>query len=190
MNKFNLIGFLSLFATTAVANPVITERITYYKIYGTTAEQLRAQMNELGPVDHDKRVDAKTSWFINWSYQWHYDNPSQNPCYVTSVKVTGDITYLLPEWANESEGNSPLKTQWAIYIKNLFTHEGGHAQNAKLAAIEIERALLSVQPQASCKALQNNLESTAKGFLAIHNAWDIKYDLDTDHGKKQGAVFP
>lgn len=190
MNKLITACFLSLLTTIATADPAATERTTYYKINGTTADQLRAQMNMQGPLDHDKQVDGKTSWYVKWSYQWRYDSPSQNPCYVTSVKVTADVTYLVPEWVNQNQGTPELQTKWNNFSKSLLAHEQDHGKNGKLAATEIEKALKGIQPQSSCKALQDKLEGAAKKILSDHNAWDTKYDIDTDHGKKQGANFP
>lgn len=179
-----------LLTAVATAMPVITERTDFYKIKGTTASELRAQMNALGPLDKTRRFDAKTNWYITWRYNWRYDSPSQNPCYVTTVQVSGDISYIFPEWINQNQANPALQIKWKTYFSNLTTHEQGHANNGKQTAAEIEKALLNVQPQVNCTVLDNTLDAAAKKVLAQHNAWDIQYDADTDHGKKQGAVFP
>lgn len=190
MNKIRQTCCLLLLTASAVAAPVINEHETFYRISGSTVDDLRMQMNTLSPLDHGQRVDATTSWYVNWRYNWHYDHPSQNPCYVTSVQVTADITYLYPEWINEDDGDDMLQAKWNNYLNQLAAHEQGHANNGRQAAIEIEKSLLNVQPQTSCSALQGMLETTAKNIITQHNAWDVKYDRDTDHGKKQGAIFP
>lgn len=190
MKNSILMGCLMLLTSIASAMPVMTERTNYYKIKGITANELRVQMNALGPLDGTIRVDAKTTWYITWRYNWRYDNPTQNPCYVTSVQVSGDITYLYPEWVNQKDAVPALQTKWNNYLNALTMHEKGHADNGKQTATEIEKALLSVQPQVNCTVLDNTLDAAAKKVLAQHNAWDRQYDADTDHGKKQGAVFP
>ncbi len=190
MKRPIFVAGLLLLTSLATASPTITEHTTYYKISGDTPAELRTQMNTLGPSDHATRVDAKTSWYITWHYNWHYDTPSHNPCYVTNVQVRGNITYLLPEWINQDQGNSALQTNWNNYLRNLTNHEQGHANNGKQAAIEIEKALLNVPPQDNCMVLENRLNAAAKKVIEEHNAWDVQYDADTSHGKKQGAIFP
>lgn len=184
------ISLIYCLSSTISAQPVVNEHESDYQISGNTADQLRAEMKALGPMTSSGRFDAKTDWFIHWHYNWHYDNPSQNPCYVTSVSVSADITHFMPQWINKSAGTPELQDKWNTFITNLTTHEHGHDINGRQAANDIEKALMSTPAQSNCSALQAALERNAKNLVAQHNDWDVKYDVDTQHGKTQGAVFP
>jgi predicted secreted Zn-dependent protease len=172
------------------AAPSFTEHQTYYKINGKTAEELRSQMTNVGPLDGETHVDAKTSWNVTWNFTWHYDTPYQNPCYLTSIHVNTDITYLYPDWINQAEGNPALQTKWKDYLATLDSHEKEHANNGKLAGEEIEKALKNLPQMPNCKVLQDTVNETAKKIISQHNEWDIKHDTETQYGKSQGAVFP
>jgi predicted secreted Zn-dependent protease len=172
------------------ATPEIYFSQTYYKIKGYTAEELRKQLNLLGPVNKGKRYDAYLSWYINWNYNWRYDNPSQNPCYITELKVTAKIVSTLPEWEDKGVGDPNTQIKWDNFLSALITHEKGHEKNGNEAAIEVEKTLLSIPPQPSCKLLQDAIQSQAQSVIQQHNDWDVNYDVTTGHGKTQGAVFP
>ncbi|CAM3004837.1 Predicted secreted Zn-dependent protease [Legionella steigerwaltii] len=186
---FILIHFV-VFNAKIFATPVIYTTQTFYKITGTTEQELRNQLNQLGPFSTDQRYDAKTSWYINWDYKWHYDNPSKNPCYLTEVKVTADIVTILPEWENKEYGSAESQLKWENYLVNLSKHEEGHENNGKEVAAEIDDALLRIAPMPSCEMLQSTIENTAQSILKKHNRWDINYDATTQHGRTQGAFFP
>ncbi len=191
MKNKSILSLLLLLTTTSIAAPTIIEKTNYYKISGTTADALRAQMNLLGPLDKNgQRNDAKTDWYVNWHYEWHYDTPTQNGCHLTLASTTVTITSTLPEWTNETQSTPELQTVWNNYMAHLETHEAGHAENGKSTAMDVEKALYSVSPQPNCLILKALLEKAAKEVINLHNAWDIKYDRDTDHGKTQDARFP
>lgn len=185
-----IIIYFAAFNGKVFAIPTVYTTQTFYKILGTTEQDLRNQLNKLGPFFSDKRYDAKTTWQINWNYKWHYDNPSKNPCYLTEVKVTANIVTVLPEWEDKEHGSAESQLKWENYLTHLSQHEEGHANNGKEVATEIENALLAIPPMLSCEQLQSTIENTAQGIVKQHNIWDINYDATTKHGKTQGATFP
>ena len=190
MTKIILACSSLLLSTLAIATPTIQEETLYYKISGNTADQLREQMNTLGPIDHTTHADAQTTWHITWKFYWQHDTASQNLCHLTGVSVNASITKLYPKWINENSAAPALQNKWNTYLTNLATHESGHAENGKRTAIEIEKALLDTPLQSNCRLLVNTLNAAAYSVIAQHNKWDIQYDADTQHGRTQGAVFP
>ncbi|WED42311.1 DUF922 domain-containing Zn-dependent protease [Legionella cardiaca] len=183
--------FLLFFsATTGFSTPAIFKSKTFYSINGITAEELRQQMNSLGPIVYGAHFDAKTTWHINWQYTWHYNNPTQNPCYLTAANVTVNITMLLPQWLNQDSASPVLKAKWNTYLIALENHEQEHEVNGIKAAEEIDAALSKISPMPTCQALKEAIDKTASDILHRHNIWDKQYDLDTTHGKNQGVIFP
>lgn len=150
----------------------------------------RNQLNELGPIINDKRFDANITWHIYWNYKYRYDNSSQNPCYITEVKVTANIISILPEWEDKAVGDLNTQIKWDKYLKALRTHEEGHEKNGNEAAVEIEQTIQSIPSQSNCKLLQDTIHNKAQAIIKQHNIWDENYDASTGHGKSQGAVFP
>ncbi|ASQ46790.1 DUF922 domain-containing Zn-dependent protease [Legionella clemsonensis] len=187
-----LIVYLLLLFTTApaFANPAIFKTKKFYTISGNNEEELRQQMNALGPKINEAHFDAQTIWHIGWHYTWQIDNPSQNPCYIIHNSVTATITLLLPRWINQTSAPADLKNKWAHYLIALENHEKQHEINGINAAKAIEYALLKIPAMPNCKALKEKIDETAKAILNQHHLWDQQYDSETLHGKNQGATFP
>lgn len=191
MKQSLFIILLLLAFTNAFATPMINVSTAYYPISGITEDQLRDQMNTLGPTMNGQHYDSTTTWYVSWHYQYRYDTPSQNPCYLTSIDVSVDIHSTYPQWMNMNQGNASLQNKWNTYLNNLTIHEQGHVENGKEAAYDMEKALYGIKPQSSCSLLINTaIPNATQNVLAKHNNWDTQYDLETAHGKTQGAVFP
>jgi predicted secreted Zn-dependent protease len=181
---------LLLFFCSAViyAAPVINEQYSNYKITGDTADGLRHQMSTLGPSDiAAEHFDASTRWYIQWQYSYQ---PDANGCYLTKVNVKVDIIYHFPEWADYVSANDGLRSHWDTYMRNLKTHERGHAENGREAATAIEHALMELPAMQRCEDLTNTADNIAYQTIARHNTKDINYENETNHGVTQGATFP
>lgn len=186
-----IIRYLLLFLTFhSFATPIVEKVQSFYPIKGETAQDLRNQMDELGPSLKEDHFDAQTTWYITWKYNWQAPNSSQDPCKLTDVQVLVSINILFPQWTNQNSGSSPLQAKWSKYLTALEKHEQEHENNGMEAAQEIEAALLGITSMPSCPELQTKVDSTAKSILKQHHIWDKQFDIDTNHGKKDGAVFP
>lgn len=74
--------------------PVQTDYV-YYPITGSTAEELRAQLDRLGPADPDgTHHDAYTQWHVTWRYP---HSVSDNRCAIGPVQVSVQVTITLPQ---------------------------------------------------------------------------------------------
>jgi len=60
-----------LSAHCTIARPAMNIRLNYYQIFGSTATELRSQMNQYGPPDPKtgRRFDAYTRWNVRWRYR-------------------------------------------------------------------------------------------------------------------------
>ena len=176
-----------LINTATYAMPIINEAKSPYRIEGSTPQQLREAMNENGPKEHEQTYDAYTSWIVRWNYEYQKD---ESQCRISALKIAADITYHLPEWAGYYEADQAFKDRWDNYIAHLITHEHGHAEHGKNAAVEIEGALSALPPAESCEDIAQIVDNKANKIIAKYNEQDIQYDAETEHGKKQGAEFP
>ena len=64
--------------------------VLYYDIVGLTADDLRAQMDEIGPIGPD---DYKSDAFTLWSIKWGWP-----PCQVDKATASYEIMVLFPRW--------------------------------------------------------------------------------------------
>ncbi|CEK09822.1 DUF922 domain-containing protein [Legionella hackeliae] len=192
MNPHQIPHFFGLFflITPIFAAPAIYKIPNFYPVTGISEDEVRQQLNNSGPIINNQHFDAQTLWHINWDYTWHYDNPSQNPCYVTNTNVTVTITLLLPNWINQSSVPINLQNKWDNYLIALQNHEKQHENNAINAAKDIESVLLNSPKMSSCELLKEKINLATKEILNKHHLWDTQYDITTNHGKNEGASFP
>ncbi|NCJ05509.1 DUF922 domain-containing protein [Synechococcales cyanobacterium C] len=170
-------------------NPRVDLQTRYYAIQGSTPSQLRSQLNQLGPLDpaSQRRFDGYTGWGVQWRYQY-LDRGSQ--CHLTTPQVTAQIQMTLPQWTPPAGASPQLVQHWQRYLAALTLHEEGHKQHGIQASHGVLRALQTLPPSPSCPQLQQAINQAATRVVAVYRDRDRQYDLETGHGRTQGAVFP
>jgi len=171
------------------SKPKIYTTTKYYNIKGNTAKELRKEIDSKGQryPGGKKRYPAFTKWHTKWEFKYGSKN---SKCYISQVTVTLTINYTYPKWINKNKASKELQKKWDTYIKNLITHEKGHAKIAQNAAAEVEKAILNTPMVNKCEDLGNNANKIGKNVIKKWTDIEIKYDKDTKHGLTQGAKFP
>ena len=164
------------------------EQTKSYEITGGSVTQLRESLNRQRPVGPDGLPhDAITVWDIRWRYA-----TGQSPlgCSVTTFEVFLEIVLTVPKWVNEADAPAALVERWRSYYAALLVHEDGHKGVAATAAAAIRQAGGSVSPQSSCAEAARVVDRVATGVLDEYRQKERQYDVETDHGRTQGARFP
>lgn len=187
MNPVFSLGLLAQKLT--VSPPRISEQIIPYEIEGKTAEELRQQMNQKGPIDsHEKRrYDAITRWRFQYEYRYNY---TANQCKITAAKVDIFITFTMPKWRNYNQASPELVERWNRYIRALQLHENGHKSHGIDAGIEMGKALSQIPSYVTCPLLKKAIQDRSEKIVKKYTQMDINYDKITGHGRTQSAIFP
>lgn len=145
-------------------------------------------MNAKGPHGRDgRRYDGYTRWHVAWRYRYRTQD---GQCFIDRVATTVDVTFTMPQWANESSGGAELRRRWRQYLAALQQHESGHGRHGAEAAGEIDRGIAGLTPRASCESLGAAANALGHQVIRQYNQRDLDYDRTTDHGRTQGARFP
>ena len=180
-------GMLSALPLPA-AGPEVTIKYEYYDVKGNTAGELKEGMKAYGVRWNDgKRYDAFTGWYVEWEYVF---NSVENLCVIERAHTKVSVTYFLPRWKDSDGADPGLQEHWDRFINSLRRHEEGHKEIAVAAALEIEKAVASLNSYKGCEALRNVADTTAQGIIQKYIAQQEAYDKRTGHGRTQGAVFP
>lgn len=167
--------------TTSAAGP----SVDYYTIRGSTARELRADMNRLGPSnDAGVRNDGYTHWDIQWRYA--YDR-TVGGCTAGNFRVTLQARMTLPRWDPPAGVPQALIARWKRFADALRVHEDGHYELAVAAADEVRRVLHTNRTGDDCGRLGKRLDAAAAAVLADLRLRQARYDRDTDSGRKQGV---
>jgi predicted secreted Zn-dependent protease len=171
------------------SQPQINLKFKYYEIFGKTQTHLRKEMNRLGPKNEaeNRRYDAVTSWELHWEYDYVY---SQKICRLSQVKVTIDVEILLPKWRPSAHTNPQLIDKWNRYLKALKKHESVHKQHGISAAQDLLASFRNFRAYPNCHKLKKAINSISYSIIHKYEQKDIQYDSISEHGVREGAVFP
>ncbi len=154
-------------------------KVETYTIVGSSEDELRMQMNELGPIADDGiRYDAVTRWWVNWN--WPPDR--YGGCDLAKVDVSYTIIVKLPYWSPPPDVLNRLVEKWNGYLEALTKHEKTHVENVTDYVPLVKQAVMD----ATC----DSANAAAYAVLDELKEADRVYDKKTGHGNTQGVRFP
>ena len=161
----------------------VSEEIVTFRITGSTADELRAELERLGPGD----FHARTDWSVSWSYPCAQ---AETGCGTGPVAVAVRVITTLPDWAPPVDAQSELIQQWGIYIAALRAHEDGHKAIGLEAGNQILQHLQTLAAYPSCDDLEHAADEIGRRVTDEARRRETAYDRATRHGATQGARFP
>jgi predicted secreted Zn-dependent protease len=123
-----------------------------------------------------------TEWHVNWRLWW--TNESGGACKMTKVLTHVDATTTLPKLVNGTP--SQLNQLYALQSA-LRVHELGHYALAKITATQIESEIGAMPEMEDCAALMKAANDLGQRTLNDYRFKEEQYDVDTQHGRTQGA---
>jgi len=164
----------------------VTEKFNLYEIDGSTPDELRTQMKRNGTTWSDGKVYAALT---TWDIRYNYDIKSSNGrYYLDAIKTNVDIVFHLPRLVPQ-KASQQLTESWNDYLTHLKTHEYGHRDIAVDIGQEIYQGLASLGTASSRKELDDTANKLVREKFQQLKQAQVDYDLETHHGKKQGAIL-
>jgi predicted secreted Zn-dependent protease len=168
---------------TSLGSGVIDSQIAtnHYEVQGSDYVSLSRSLKANGP----KGFHGLASWRITYEYT---TERQQNACRIATVrlKVSGEI--LMPKWTDEAAAPLELQRRWNNYYSALKRHEDGHIQHGKELAQLVNERLLGLG-DVSCSQLPSLAQGAFQRLYDNLKARDREYDVRTNHGETQGALF-
>jgi len=157
-----------------------------YEVHGRTSaevsDDMREQVMKIGET-----FLAETRWGFKSSYE--YSQPAAGGCHMSRITLRTAIRTVLPHWADYDKATPELQQQWKAFIAAARVHEKGHYDNAVRAVGEITAGLRRLPAATSCDALTQAANKVTADVMARNKAIDERYDAETEHGVRQGAVW-
>jgi predicted secreted Zn-dependent protease len=125
------------------------------------------------------QVAARTSWRVQWHAGTEVSGPS---CRIVSAGLRYAISVTLPRLVDENRLGPALRRRWRVYLRELETHEAGHARYAYRHLGDIRKAVLA----SDCAHVKGN----AQRAIDAINRWETRYDVLTRHGARQDRAPP
>jgi S1-C subfamily serine protease/predicted secreted Zn-dependent protease len=171
-----------------LTGPTATERFDYYDISGSTAQELRADLNLKRPADSTgARYDHVTRWSIKWKYLYE---AAGERCAIGKVSTTVDVTITFPRLKKTESTPAQVLQSFDRYTEKLLLHARAFRQNAIDTAEKIDRGIRSLPPHRTCDELGKQANSLGYSLIIAAKQWDSDYNRRTQYGRTLGAVFP
>lgn len=126
---------------------------------------------------NDNAVASLTTWAVDWTWLGH----RTEPCVVVSPDVHVDVTVALPRWSPPAGTDPALIAEWGTYTTALARHEQGHVDLVYDVARDSADGLAGVP----CI----DAHAASAGLLTDLRQVQAAYDVETRHGRTQGADF-
>lgn len=183
MRSNYLIAALVLSTTIAHAEVTDTLNYEYYDVAANPKQRLAALLNNASPIkEGGKTFHGHTKWNIRWSFS--FKKNASGECRLGATNVTLDAKITLPRLVGDSPAQQQQLERYLIPLKR---HELGHYQIAQEAAHAVEQRLASLPGETSCSDMRNAANEAGKQTVNAYNEKNRAYDIETDHGKSQGA---
>lgn len=170
---------------TLLPGVVVIDRHETYEVTGTTTDELATSIREKGPRIDDHGFGARTHWNVRWSYGYGRRGAE---CRVMRADVELEVSVTTPVWIAEPGAPAELVEVWTAFTAALDTHESGHRQHAIEAARAVRDALNEARSP-SCVEMERETNATVRDVIARYHQRDRDYDIETEHGRTQGAVL-
>lgn len=160
--------------------------VLFYDVEGDDAGSITASLEQRSPSIGARRFYGATEWEVNAEYRW-IERPTG--CTLEGVRVRLLIQTRLPRWAPRGPTDAGLRRAWERFARDLDAHETHHRDLIAAAADDMRWRLVSLrQPGCSTMALaaQRTLAEAIEETKTRNEAFDVR----TQHGKTQGAVWP
>lgn len=183
-----ILALLAICSTASASDALEPLTIKYYDVSGTNAQKVRESLDDLRPTDPSgARYDGYTEWNVKWTFQLAKEG---KVCKVKEFKTILEASMTMPRWNKPERVSKQLEDQWQKYAAALKHHEDGHYSIALASTEQLRQRISTLTSSSGCPTLSSEVNTVAKATLAEFKKKNADYDLMTEHGMKQGAVFP
>jgi predicted secreted Zn-dependent protease len=179
------LAVLLLLPFAAPVRAEVHEALDYdhYDAQALRGRSLAAAVNAASPFRPDGQVyHSATAWYLDWEVQPRAT--ADGRCGVGEVTVSLHGQMTLPRLVG---GTSKQKEHFDEYLSRLREHELGHYEIGREAARELVKEFYAVPPARNCAELQSAARDEGARLLPKYEAMGNAYDVQTQHGKTQGA---
>lgn len=157
-------------------------RMDRYPVRGRDVAAVRAALDAARVRDENDGtlVEAYTHGRVHWT--WKAAGPDRDAkCRPQAITIRFSATMRLP-YLDEPDPPPALAQAWQRYAANLEAHEREHLERIRRALPRLAAAIAA----APCA----KADTAGAAVLEQIRAEGRAYDLETEHGRRDGAVFP
>ncbi|WP_342658127.1 DUF922 domain-containing Zn-dependent protease [Sphingomonas sp. NY01] len=158
-------------------------RMDRYPVRGRDVAAVRAALDAARVRDENDGtlVEAYTHGHVHGTWTAPAGKDRGAPCRPETIAIRYSATMRLP-YLDEPDPPPALAQAWQLYAANLEAHEMEHLERIRRALPRLAAAIAA----APCA----QADAAGAAVLEQIRAEGRAYDLETEHGRSEGAVFP
>ncbi|MCY6380056.1 DUF922 domain-containing protein [Hoeflea prorocentri] len=161
-------GLMALSACTSTSSGLTT---VYYKVPGTTVEQINEQIARRGPQNGHAIGTTETKMTPKVKTVREGDT-----CRIESADIDLDLLVTLPEWSELNRADGRTRSAFEALSRHVVWHEQQHVEISKKHSRLIEEALVAIPPQKTCRQLMTKARMTFRTMFEQHNNEQRAFD--------------
>lgn len=169
----------------------IKEIEKFYPVIGATILDLHNFLLKNGPGE-DLETGHKGVASCRLGYKWmpHVSsNEKLSLCKIDWVELQGTVECTYPKWESPSDATQETKDKWDAFMKKVRLHEQGHIDVDKKWLNVLFEELKKIEPKSTCENIKSEVQKVGEEVIKKSNGDNRDYDLETQHGEKQGVYL-
>ncbi|MBN9242708.1 MAG: DUF922 domain-containing protein [Mesorhizobium sp.] len=166
-----------IFACTAVpagaANLVKT--YSYFTIRGHNLDDIQNELSRRGPKVNTTGLRHPGATRMAFTTRIGYADQGKS-CRIASAVVTVKVHVILPRWHPRGHADKDVRIFWDTLAADIKRHEERHVEIAKQHGSDLEKALLAIGTQDTCKEAAAKAKEITARALAAHDRAQADFD--------------
>ena len=160
--------------------------VSHYEVQGVSADEIRAELDKLGPLDlSGRRRDAYTLWHISWCWPLRNDGQAEFARTVSNC----EIRVTLPRLKRGLVFDGGLLEQWDAFYQAVLWHELKHLE---IVLRNYSRVAEVIKAAYGHNSTLSVMEANMLGRRVLEEIREQDRRLDelTQNGRLEGVRFP
>ena len=167
-----------LFVEASYSKVILKEKVTYYKVTGSSGKDIFKSMLKNGPRIGRRDDHALATTEFDYEIQNIDVAIERGRCVAKNLDIVVSVKYLYPRWRKSNSASKATRTAWNKFEKAVIWHEGQHVKIALDYAKEYEKVLKKMKLRVSNDCSRASALSRFGAMRAIlkHNRKQKQFD--------------
>ena len=162
-------------AVPPAAAAVVWRNYSYFSVSGKTLDELMIELSIRGPQVRSTGQRHPGATKLQFNTRLGYTEGG-GKCWISAATATIKAGIILPRWKDRRKAGRELRIYWDALAADIKRHEEGHVVIAKNYASQLEKELVALPRQDSCKPLAQQAELQIEKVLEQYRKESERFD--------------
>jgi predicted secreted Zn-dependent protease len=153
----------------------LVKTYSYFTVRGRTLDDIQNELSRHGPKVNTTGLRHPGATRMAFTTRIGYADEG-NSCRIASAVVTVKVRVILPRWRPRGRTDKEVRIFWNTLAADIKRHEERHVEIAKQHGVDLEKALLAIGRQDTCKAAAAKAKEVTARVLSHHDRAQAEFD--------------